>query len=367
MSTGPLAGIRIVELSAIGPVPHAGMLLSDLGADVIRIDRSGGIALTQSERPDWLSRGRRSIVLDLTDAAERETALELIAAADVLIEGNRPGVAERLGIGPEVCLERNPRLIYARMTGWGQTGPLADRAGHDINYLALTGGLHAMGAPDEPPMPPLNLVADGAGGAMMLAMGVLAALVDRDRTGRGDIIDVAMVDGTAAALQIIWGLRGQGRWSDERGVNMLDGSAPFYRCYECADGRYVAVGCLEPQFYAAMLEGLGLEASAIPDRNDPHEWAALTELLSTTFATRKRDEWAEIFGETDACVAPVLTFAEAECNQHLAARQSVQRYGDVLQASPAPRFERHVLGTPAPPPTPDADRAAILADWLGES
>lgn len=361
MSAGPLASVRVLELAGLGPGPHGAMILADLGAEVVRIDRprrDGSLDLTAG-RPDWLLRGRRHVVADLKDPAQRDEVLELAARSDVLIEGNRPGVAERLGLGPADCRRRNPGLVYARMTGWGQTGPRASTAGHDINYLSLTGGLDAIGRRGERPLPPLNLVADIAGGSMMLVAGVLAALVERERTGNGQVVDVAMVDGTSVVLQMIWALRGVGAWSDERGTNLLDGGCPYYDTYACADGRFVAVGCLEPTFYAQFLRGLGLDASELPDRDDPANWPALRELFAAALAARSRDEWEAVFAGTDACVTPVLSFAEASGDPHLAARGSVAAYGGIEQAGIAPRFSTHP-DLIAPPPL--ASRASSLAE-----
>lgn len=368
---GPLEGVRVLELGGIGPGPHGAMVLADLGADVVRVDRPAGLEgaaeAATGDEPDWLLRGRRSVAADLKDPVDRSFVLRLADRADVLVEGHRPGVAERLGLGPDVCLQRNPRLVYARMTGWGQTGPRAHTAGHDLNYLSLTGGLHAIGRAGERPVPPLNLVADIAGGSMMLVAGVLAALVERARTGRGQVVDVAMVDGTSVALQLIWALRGAGRWNDERASNLIDGAAPFYDTYACADGRFVAVAALEPQFYALLVEGLGLDLAALPDRADPAGWPALREVFGETFATRSRDDWAAHFDGTDACVTPVLSFAEAALDPHLAARRSVVEVGGVTQAGTAPRFSAHPdLPPPSPPPRLDGDRAAVVSDWLGE-
>lgn len=363
--SGPLAGVRILELAGIGPAPHGAMMLADLGADVVRVERREGGRHGDPRATDWLMRGRRSIALDLKVEGDLQVALDLAAAADVLIEGSRPGVAERLGIGPEVCLARNPRLVYARMTGWGQEGPRAQTAGHDINYLAITGMLHAIGDPATPPPPPLNSIADVAGGSMLLMNGVLAALLERERTGAGQVIDVAMVDGVTVGAQLIWSLRGQGLWSDERGANLLDGAAPFYRTYTCADGRHLAVGAIEEQFYAEFLTGLGLEAGEIPGRDDPRTWPALTELFAGVIAGRTRDEWAQIFEGTDACVTPVLTFTEAAEEPHLRQRRAIVSAGGVPQGGTAPRFSRHEAPFPTHPPGIGENRSEILTDWLG--
>jgi len=360
---GPLVGLRIVELAGIGPAPHAAMLLADLGADVVRVERpAGGLQLAPTAQ-DQMLRGRRSVTLDLKDPADREILLRLAQRADVLIEGLRPGVTERLGIGPADCRARNPRLVYARMTGWGQHGPLADRAGHDIDYIAVSGVLGAIGSAGGKPVPPLNLVGDFGGGSMFLVMGVLAALWERERSGTGQVIDAAMVDGVSALAQMFWSLRACGLWSDQRGANLLDSGVPYYDTYACADGRYVAVGALEPQFYAALLDGLGLTEAGLPDRSDPAGWPVLRQRFTDAFANRSRDEWLDVFDGTDACVAPVLSFAEVPDHPHIAARGTIITVGGVPQAAPAPRFSRTVPDSPTPPPQPGADTAAVLADW----
>jgi alpha-methylacyl-CoA racemase len=361
--SGPLNGLRVVELAGIGPGPHAAMLLADLGADVVRVERpSGGLDISGG-RPDHLLRGRRSVAANLKTDEGREVVLRLVTKADVLLEGLRPGVAERLGVGPEHCHAVNPGLVYGRMTGWGQDGPLAQRAGHDINYISLTGALHALGRAGERPAPPLNLVGDFGGGSMFLVTGVLAALWERQRSGRGQVVDAAMVDGTSALLQMTWALRGAGAWTDERAVNLLDGGAPFYDTYTCADGRWVAIGALEPQFYAALLTGLGLDGEDLPAQLDRSGWPKLRARFTQVFVTRTRDEWAEIFAGTDACVTPVLAFDEVASHPHLAARETIITVDGVPQAAPAPRFSRTVPGTPTPPPKPGGDAEAVLADW----
>lgn len=360
---GPLVGLRVVELAGIGPGPHAAMLLADLGADVVRVERpAGGLQLAPNEH-DQLLRNRRSIMLDLKDPTDREMLLALAQQADVLIEGLRPGVTERLGIGPADCRARNPRLIYARMTGWGQDGPLAGRAGHDITYIAISGVLNAIGSAEGKPVPPLNLVGDFGGGSMFLVLGVLAALWERERSGTGQVIDAAMVDGVSALAQMFWSMRACGLWTDQRGANLLDSGVPYYDTYVCSDGQYVAVGALEPQFYAALLDGLGLTDAGLPDRSDPAGWPVLRQRFAQTFASRTRDEWMAVFEGTDACVAPVLSFAEVPAHPHIAARGTIITVGGVPQAAPAPRFSRTVPDTPTPPPQPGADTAAVLADW----
>jgi alpha-methylacyl-CoA racemase len=328
---GPLSGLRVVELSAIGPVPFACMVLADLGAEVVRIERADGVRSFERWHRE-LDRGRqRRVALDLKDADDVARLLRLVDDADVLVEGFRPGVAERLGIGPEVCLGRNPALVYARMTGWGQDGPLARTPGHDINYLALTGALHAIGEGGGPPVVPLNLLGDFGGGSMFLVAGVLAALYGRAATGAGQVVDAAIVDGVGAMLGMLTAMRSAGQWRDERGANLLDGGAPFYTCYPCADGGHVAVGALEERFYAALLDGLGLDARALPDRDDPANWPALREEFARRFACHDRDHWARLFEPTEACVTPVLTAAEAASHPHHRARDSGP-------AVPAPRF-----------------------------
>lgn len=360
---GPLVGLRVVELAGIGPGPHAAMLLADLGADVVRVERpAGGLQLAPNEH-DQLLRNRRSIMLDLKDPTDREMLLALAQQADVLIEGLRPGVTERLGIGPADCRARNPRLIYARMTGWGQDGPLAGRAGHDITYIAISGVLNAIGSAEGKPVPPLNLVGDFGGGSMFLVLGVLAALWERERSGTGQVIDAAMVDGVSALAQMFWSMRACGLWTDQRGANLLDSGVPYYDTYVCSDGQYVAVGALEPQFYAALLDGLGLTDAGLPDRSDPTGWPVLRQRFAQTFASRTRDEWMAVFEGTDACVAPVLSFAEVPAHPHIAARGTIITVGGVPQAAPAPRFSRTVPDIPTPPPQPGADTAAVLADW----
>ena len=362
---GPLAGLRVLELAGLGPAPHAAMVLADPGADVVRVERpSAGWSGLPSGAPDLMLRGRRSIGLDLKSAAGRERLLALVAVADVLIESYRPGVAERLGVGPQECAAVNPRLVYGRMTGWGQDGPMAGRAGHDINYVSLTGLLHAIGRPGERPVPPLNLVGDFGGGSMFLLVGVLAALIERERSGRGQVVDAAMVDGASVLGQMVRALMAAGAWQDRRGANLLDGGCPWYDTYECADGRYVAVGSLEPQFYAELLTGLGIPAETMPARDDPAAWQAVRERLDAALRLRTRDEWAAVFAGTDACVTPVLTLAEAPEHPHLAARGTLVDLHGGVQAAAAPRFSRSRPPVAGPPPAPGQDTDAVLADWL---
>ncbi|HEX9499127.1 MAG TPA: CaiB/BaiF CoA-transferase family protein, partial [Mycobacterium sp.] len=312
---GPLYGLRVIELAGIGPGPHAAMLLGDLGADVVRVERPGKGPATNPSN-DYLLRNRRSVAANLKSEEDRDLVLRLIAKADVLIEGFRPGVTERLGLGPQDCAKVNERLIYARMTGWGQTGPRSQQAGHDINYISLNGVLHAIGRGGDRPVPPLNLVGDFGGGSMFLVVGILSALWERERSGKGQIIDAAMVDGSSALSTMMWAFRAMGMWSDERGVNMLDTGAPYYDTYTCADGRFVAVGAIEPQFYAELLAKLGLDAAELPDQNDVGRWPELRARLTAVFASQDRDHWAKVFADSDACCTPVLSFAEVESESH---------------------------------------------------
>ena len=356
-AAGPLAGIRVVELVGLGPAPYACMLLSDLGADVLRVDRPGADAGALPVA-DVLARGRRSITVDLKSGRGRDLVLRLADSADVLVEAWRPGVAERLGVGPQMCAAR-PRLVYARMTGWGQDGPLSARAGHDINYLGLTGALAAIGEPGRKPVVPLNLVADFGGGSMFLVAGVLAALLERQSSGLGQVVDAAMVDGASSLLAMTWGLRGAGAWELQRGSNLLDGGAPFYDTYLCADGGYVAVGALEPQFWAALVQTLGLDD--LPAQYDRLGWPVLRSRLTQTFALRTRDEWAVVFGDVDACVTPVLDLQEARAHPHLVARSTIVDVAGLPQPAPAPRFSRTPAASPSPA-QPPATRET-LQDW----
>jgi alpha-methylacyl-CoA racemase len=366
--SGPLAGLRVLELAGIGPSPHASMVLADLGADVVRVDRPGpAFDPLPAGVPDVLLRGRRSVSLNLKLDEDKERMRALIGAADVLIEGYRPGVAERLGVGPEACAAINPRLIYARMTGWGQDGPLAQTAGHDINYIALTGVLHAIGREHEKPVPPLNLVGDVGGGSMLVLVGILAALFERNQSGAGQVVDAAMVDGAALLAQMMWSWRAGGVWTDVRGTNLLDGGCPYYDTYECSDGRYLAVGSLEPPFFAALLRGLGIDPQEFPEpeRTRPSTWPVMRQRFTALFQARSRDEWAAIFADTDACVTAVLTFEEAPGHPHLADRGTLAPLGGVVQAAPAPRFSRTRPGPPTPPVKPGENTDEVLTDWLG--
>jgi len=367
-ATGPLTGIRVVELAGIGPGPFAGMMLADLGADVIRVDRTSEVRpeLFGTPHPDLLNRGRRSLAVDLKTPGGRQVVLDLVREADALIEGFRPGVTERLGLGPADCLSVNPRLVYGRMTGWGQDGPNAPYAGHDIGYLALTGALHGIGRAGERPVPPINLVGDFGGGGMMLALGVVCALFDVRGGGAGQVVDAAIVDGVSLLSTMVHALRGMGRWQDTRGVNLLDGGAPFYDTYECADGRYLAVGALEPKFYAELVHrtGFPVPPDEADDRTDPANWPALRRAWARLFRTRSRDEWAELLEHTDACVAPILDWREAPEHPHLAARKVFVEHAGVGQPAPAPRFSRTPGTIRRPPPQP-GEHTDELLDELG--
>ncbi len=350
--SGPLAGLRVVELAGLGPAPLACRMLSDLGAEVLRVERGGGGLFGD----DGSAAGRARLQVDLKSDEGRERVLTLLESADVLVEAMRPGVAERLGLGPDACAERNPGLVYARMTGWGQDGPLASSVGHDINYLGLTGALHAIGEPGRKPVVPINLVADFGGGTMFLITGILAALYERTVSGLGQVVDVAMVDGVSQLMSMVWDLRRVGLWEDRRGINLLDGGAPFYDTYACSDGRHVAVGAIEPQFYAALLEGLELDGPSQAQQ----DWPAAREAFAAAFLSRTRDAWAEHFAGTDACVTPVLSLEEASRDAHLAARGTLPQHDGGTRPAPAPRFSR----TPGEIPTaPDAE--ALIARWRG--
>lgn len=334
-----LFGITVVEIASIGPGPHAGMMLADLGARVIRVQRPGTSAgVSTDAQTDPTLRGREVITADLKTADGRDQVLALLAQADVLIEGMRPGVTERLGLGPSDCQQVNPRLVYGRITGWGQTGPWANRAGHDLNYIGLTGALHAMGRADREPPVPLNLVGDYGGGSMLLVVGILAALLERQRTGVGSVVDAAMIDGTAQLCQLVLGLMNAGQWQDVRAANVLDGYAPFYDTYVCADGKYVAVAPLEPAFFAQLIAGLGLSEAWLARQYDQAGWPHLRAELAHAFKQQSRDHWAETFADTDACVTPVLSFTEAVAHPQMQARGVYQSHGSHLAAAPAPRF-----------------------------
>ncbi|MGY0057148.1 CaiB/BaiF CoA transferase family protein [Streptomyces sp. LZ34] len=360
---GPLTGVRVVELAGIGPGPFAAMLLADLGADVVRVDRPGGTGgLKVDPAYDLGNRNKRSVLLDLKTEPGQAAVLDLVERADILIEGFRPGVAERLGVGPDACLARNPRLIYGRMTGWGQQGPLADTAGHDIGYIAVTGALGMIGAADGPPAAPANLLGDYAGGALYLVIGVLAALQHARTSGDGQVVDAAIVDGTAHLTAVIHGMMAAGGWQDRRGANLLDGGSPFYGTYETADGGYMAVGALEPKFYAEFIELLGI-ADQAPGRRDFDRWGELRALIAARFKQRTREEWTAVFASSDACVAPVLSLREAPGHPHLAARATFVDHGGITQPAPAPRFSATPGAVRRPPARPGADAAEVARDW----
>ncbi|MFE5887622.1 CaiB/BaiF CoA transferase family protein [Streptomyces sp. NPDC056462] len=359
---GPLTGVRVVELAGIGPGPFAAMLLADLGADVVRVDRPGGTGLAINTEYDITNRNKRSVIVDLKSSDGAARVLDLAARADILIEGNRPGVAERLGVGPEACHARNPRLVYGRMTGWGQEGPLAQRAGHDIAYIAVTGTLGMIGNPDEPPAIPANLVGDYAGGSLYLVVGVLAALHHARATGTGQVVDAAIVDGTSHLAAMIHGMLAAGGWQDRRGANLLDGGCPYYGTYETADGRYMAVGALEPQFYDEFVTLLEIPEHA-GARKDWARWGELREAVAARFKARTRDEWTAVFEGSDACVAPVLSLHEAPHHPHLAARGTFTDHGGITQPAPAPRFSATPTAVRTGPAQPGADTADVARDW----
>ena len=344
---GPLHGVRVVEMAGLAPAPFGCMVLADLGADVIKVMR-GGAAGGLVPPPGPLDRGRHTVTLDVKDSADLAELLALIDGADAFVEGFRPGVAERMGLGPEVLMARNPRLVYGRMTGWGQDGPLAARAGHDINYIAVAGALEPIGRAGERPHAPLNLLGDFGGGGLLLAMGVMAALYERERSGYGQVVDAAMVDGANLLTAFVHGMHANQLWSQQRGTNVLDGGAAFYDTYECADGRFVAVGCVEPQFYAQLLAGLGIDDADLPFQLDPQGWPELAKLFAERFLQRTRDEWASIFAGSDACVSPVLSPWEAHEHPHNAARGAFIEVDGLRQPAPAPRFGRTPAGLPQP-------------------
>jgi alpha-methylacyl-CoA racemase len=349
---GPLAGITVLEIAGIGPGPFCAMMLADMGADVIRVDRAENVVGGDPANPpaDLNNRGRRSIGVDLKNPDGVAVVLDLVEQADALIEGFRPGVAERLGIGPEECLARNPRLVYGRMTGWGQEGPLAGAAGHDINYIALAGALDPIGRRGEAPIPPLNLIGDYGGGGMLLAFGVLCGVLEAQRSGRGQVVDAAMVDGASVLMTMTHALRAMGIWDDERGTNMLDTGAHFYNVYETADGKYVSIGSIEPQFYAELLRLTGLEGEELPWQHDRAQWPALKERLAAIFKSKTRDEWSELMEGTDVCFAPVLPIPEAIEHAHNVARRTFVEVGGIRQPGPAPRFSRTAPEISSPPP-----------------
>ena len=362
---GPLAGFRIVELAGIGPGPMCAMMLSDMGADVVRVDRvaDSGLGMKRDPRYDLLNRGRRSVAIDMKTEAGREAVLRLAGAADGLIEGFRPGVTERLGIGPDECLARNPRLVYGRMTGWGQEGPVAHAAGHDINYIALTGALHAVGSRGGPPVPALNLIGDFGGGGLYLAFGMVCGLLEAQRSGKGQVVDSAMTDGSASLMTMVYGMFAAGAWEDERGRNAVDGGSHFYTVYETRDGKYVSVGSIEDKFYAELLERTGVDPASLPEQFDRGEWASVTERFAAIFRTKTRDEWCAIMEGSDVCFAPVLSLAEAPAHPHNRARGTFVEVDGVVQPAPAPRFSRTAPAIQRPPARRGEHTGEALADW----
>jgi alpha-methylacyl-CoA racemase len=362
---GPLQGFRVVEMGGIGPAPFAGALLGDLGADIVRIDRIAkpGVEPDLPAQFDFYNRNKRSIALDLKQPQAIATVLKLIKQADALIEGFRPSVMERLGLGPEACHATNPRLVYARMTGWGQDGPLAQEAGHDINYLALTGALHCLGDADRPPLPPLNLVADLGGGALYLVVGLLSAAMEARRSGQGQTVDVAMIDGVTHLMSAFQAFRQQGSWTEQRMDNIVDGGAPFYRTYATKDGKFIAVGAIEPHFYANLLEVMDLSGEPFPAQNDRAAWPLMRERFAKIFAERTRDEWVAAAMGHDACLAPVLTIDEAPSHPQMKERNVYGAFDGVRHPSPAPRFSRTRSDLRHSPPAPGRDSRAALADW----
>ncbi|HUK03604.1 MAG TPA: CaiB/BaiF CoA-transferase family protein [Burkholderiales bacterium] len=362
---GPLAGLKILEFEAIGPGPFCGMMLADMGADVLLVDRPADprLGFGRERWFDVMMRGRRSVTLDLKSKDGVAAALELASKADALIEGFRPGVLERLGLGPDVLLARNPRLVVGRMTGWGQDGPLSARAGHDINYIALTGVLHAIGRAGGAPVPPLNLVGDFGGGGMLLAFGIACALVEARRSGKGQVVDAAMVDGASLLAAMFSGMLAAGRWNETRGDNVLDTGAPWYDAYETKDRKYVAIGSIEPKFYEELLSRLGLQGQDLPKQHDRKGWPALRKAFSQRFLEKSRDEWCKVFEGSDACFAPVLTFSEARAHPHNAARRTFTQAGKVEQPAPAPRFSRTPGEIRRAPPERGEGGAQALADW----
>ena len=361
MRSGPLTSLRIVEFAGIGPGPFCGMLLSDLGADVVRIDREGDGK--KGQPTNVTSRGRRSVGLDLKSESGKETALKIIEKADGLIEGFRPGVMERLGLGPEIALSRNPKLVYGRMTGWGQTGPLSHAAGHDLNYIALTGALHAMGRKNERPAPPLNLVGDFGGGALYLAFGLISGILNAKETGEGQVVDCAMVDGASSLAAMFFGMRALGMWTDEREANLLDGGAHFYDTYECADGKWISIGSIEPQFYALLLEKTELNAPEFKAQMDKAKWPALKEKIIEVIKSKTQAEWCSIMEGTDVCFAPVLSLGEAPEHRHNKERETFVEVEGVVQPAPAPRFSKTKGAIQRPPPGHGEHTDEVLAEW----
>lgn len=363
--SGPLQGMRVVEMAGIGPGPFCAMMLADMGAEVIRVHQKNNAPLLPilNTKYDILARGRRSLAIDLKKPGAAEAVLQLIDRADALIEGYRPGVMERLGLGPEVCFERNPKLVFGRMTGWGQTGKLAAAAGHDINYISLSGVLNAIGRSGSAPVVPLNLVGDFGGGGLMLAFGIVCAVLEASRSGKGQVVDAAMTDGSALLASSMFGFKAAGMWSNQRGENLLDGAAHFYDTYECADGRYVSVGAIEPKFYELLLRKLGIDDPAFTAQMDSTKWPELKRRLAEAFKTRRRDEWASVFDGTDACCTPILDWDEAPRNEHNSERKTFIDIEGVTQPAPAPRFSRTIPEVSRSPARIDEHTEAILSDW----
>jgi len=366
---GPLQGFRVIEIAGIGPGPFAAMMLADMGADVIRVDRATNVMGGDPAAPpaDVLNRGRRSIGVDLKSPEGVETLLKLVESADALIEGFRPGVAERGGYGPDVCLTRNPRLVFGRMTGWGQEGPYAHTAGHDINYIALAGVLEHLGRAGEKPTPPINLVGDFGGGGMLMAFGVVCGLLSASRTGEGQVVDAAMVDGAAVLMTMMWAFTHMGIWGPERGTNMLDTAAHYYDTYETADGRFVSIGSIEPQFYSELLRLTGLADEELPHQQDKSQWPAMKERIAAIFVSKTRDEWCEIMEGTDVCFAPVLSMQEAAQHPHNTQRNTFIEVAGLTQPAPAPRFSSTVAEVQRPPSHAGQHTDEVLADWIGST
>jgi alpha-methylacyl-CoA racemase len=362
---GVLSGYRVIELAGIGPGPMCAMLLSDMGADVVRIDRlaDAGLGISAGTKFNLLGRGRRSVALDLKRPEAIETVLKMVERADALIEGFRPGVTERLGLGPDVCLGRNPKLVYGRMTGWGQEGPLAHAAGHDINYIALSGALHSIGRRGKAPVPPLNLVGDFGGGALYLALGIVAGLLETQKSGKGQVVDAAMVDGAASLMTAIYGLRGSGLWTENRGENMLDTGAHYYDVYETSDGKYISVGSIEAKFYDELLRLSGLKNQELPRQQDRNAWPAMKERVAAIFKSKTRDEWCRIMEGSDVCFAPVLSMDEAPQHPHNRHRGTFVQVEGVTQPGPAPRFSRTPSAIQRPPARPGEHTEEALRDW----
>jgi alpha-methylacyl-CoA racemase len=364
--SGPLSGIKLIEIAGIGPGPFAGFMLADLGADVIRVDRSSAVGSgTKDQLPEYaMHRGRRSLAVDLKSPEGVEVLLSLAEQADGLFEPFRPGVAERLGIGPDACLARNERLVYGRMTGWGQEGPYAERAGHDINYISLAGALHGIGRAGDRPVPPLNLVGDFGGGGMLLAYGMVCALLEAKMSGKGQVVDAAMIDGTACLMMMMYSFLATGTWEDERGVNALDTGAHYYEVYETADGKYISIGSIEPQFYALLLQATGLDGETLPPQDDKAQWPAMKERLAAVFKTKTRDQWCEQLEGTDVCFAPVLSMNEAPQHPHNVERQTFITLDGVAQPAPAPRFSRTPGAVQRPTATAGQHTDEVLEEWL---